>query len=48
MQEESLSLRGFRVGAIPILNHFIERMGLEQELSLALKNPATPMHCSRC
>jgi hypothetical protein len=27
------------VGAIPILNHFIERMGLEEELSLALKNP---------
>ena len=39
MQEENLRLRGFRVGAIPILNHFIERMGLEQELSLALKNP---------
>jgi transposase len=26
------------VGALPILSHFIERMGLEQELSLALKN----------
>lgn len=39
MQAESLSLRGFRVGAIPILNHFIARMGLDEELSLALKNP---------
>jgi hypothetical protein len=35
MQEERLRLR---VGALPILNHFIERMGLERELSLALKN----------
>jgi len=26
------------VGALPILNHFIERMGLEEELTLALKN----------
>src|SRR5215467_7541446 len=39
MQAESLSLRGFRVGAIPILNHFIARMGLDEELSLALQNP---------
>jgi transposase len=38
MQEERLRLRGLRVGALPILNHFIERMGLERELSLALKN----------
>jgi transposase len=38
MQEERLRLRGLRVGALPILNHCIERMGLEQELSLALKN----------
>jgi transposase len=38
MQEERLRLRGLRVGALPILNHFIERMGLEQELRLALKN----------
>jgi transposase len=38
MQEERLRLRGLRVGALPILNHFIERMGLEQELSLALRN----------
>jgi transposase len=34
-----LRLRGLRVVALPILNHFIERMGLEQELTLALKNP---------
>ena len=38
MQEERLRLRGLRVGALPILNHFIERMGLEEELTLALKN----------
>src|ERR1700758_841917 len=39
MQEEKLRLRGLRVGALPILNRFIERMGLEEELTLALKNP---------
>jgi transposase len=38
MQEQKLRLRGLRVGALPILNHFIERVGLEQELTLALKN----------
>jgi transposase len=38
MQVEKLRLRGFRVGALPILNHFIERMGLRQELALALRN----------
>jgi len=39
MQEEQLRLRGLRVGALPILNRFIERIGLEDELTLALKNP---------
>jgi transposase len=39
MQEEKLQLRALRVGALPILNGFIERMGLEEELSAALKNP---------
>ena len=38
MQEERLRLRALRVGALPILNRFIERMGLEEELTLALKN----------
>jgi len=38
MQEERLRLRALRVGALPILNAFIERMGLEEELTLALKN----------
>lgn len=38
MQEKRLRLRALRVGALPILNEFIERMGLEQELTLALKN----------
>src|SRR3979411_1589108 len=36
MQKEKLRLRGLRVGALPILNRFI---GLEDELTLALKNP---------
>jgi hypothetical protein len=39
MQEENLRLRGLCVGALPILNRFIERMGLEEELTLAAKNP---------
>src|ERR1700719_3668785 len=39
MQEERLRLRGLREGALPILNRFIERMGLEEELIAALKNP---------
>jgi len=39
MQEDKLRLRGLRVGALPILNRFIERIGLEDELTLALKNP---------
>jgi transposase len=39
MQEENLRLRGLRVGALPILNRFIERLGLEEELTLALNNP---------
>jgi transposase len=38
MQEKNLRLRGVRVGALPILNDFIERMGLREELALALKN----------
>ena len=33
-----MRLRALRVGALPILNHFIERMGLAAELTLALKN----------
>jgi transposase len=39
MQDKNLRLRGLRVGALPILNRFIERMGLEEELTLAVKNP---------
>jgi hypothetical protein len=38
MQEEKLQLRGLRVGALPILNRFIARMGLGEELPLALRN----------
>ena len=40
MQEESLRLRALRVGALPILNDFIDRIGLSAELTLALKNPS--------
>src|SRR5215212_6123974 len=38
MQEKNLRLRGVRVGALPTLNDFMERMGLREELTLALKN----------
>ena len=38
MQEERLRLRALRVGALPILNAFIERIRLEEELTLALKS----------
>lgn len=39
MQEQNLRLRALRVGALPILNSIIERMGVAEELTLALKNP---------
>ena len=39
MQEQNLRLRALRVGALPILNSIIERMGIAEELTLALKNP---------
>jgi transposase len=39
MQQENLRLRALRVGALPILNSIIERMGVADELTLALKNP---------
>src|SRR5215475_8747680 len=39
MQGENLRLRALRVGALPILNCIIARMGLADELTLALKNP---------
>jgi len=39
MQQENLSLRALRVGALPILNSIIERMGVAEELTLALRNP---------
>ena len=38
MQEETLRLRALRVGALPILNAFIERIRLEEEVTLALKS----------
>src|SRR6516165_3157833 len=38
MQEERYQLQDLRIGALPILNRFIERMGLEEELTLALRN----------
>lgn len=39
MQEENLRLHALRVGALPILNGMIERMGLAEELTWGLKNP---------
>jgi hypothetical protein len=38
MQAENLRLHVLRVGALPILNCIIERMGLAKELALALKS----------
>ena len=38
MQEERYQLQDLRIGALPILNRFIARMGLEEELTLALRN----------
>jgi len=38
MQAENLRLHALRVGALPILNCIIERMGLAEELALALKS----------
>jgi hypothetical protein len=38
MQKERYQLHAQRIGALPILNRFIARMGLEEELTLAVKN----------
>jgi len=38
MQKERYQLQDLRIGALPILNRFIERIGLEEELTLALRN----------
>src|SRR5215470_14706022 len=38
MQKGRYRLQDLRIGALPILNHFIERMGLEEELRLAVRN----------
>ena len=38
MQAQKFQLQALRVGALPILNRFIERMGLGEELTAALKN----------
>ena len=38
MQKERYQLQDLRIGALPILNRFIERMGLEEELRLAVRN----------
>jgi hypothetical protein len=38
MPAERYQLKGLRIGALPILNGFIARMGLEEELTLALRN----------
>jgi len=38
MQKEKYRLQDLRIGALPILNRFIARMGLEEELTLAVRN----------
>jgi transposase len=38
MQKERYRLQDLRIGALPILNRFIARMGLEEELGLAVRN----------
>ena len=38
MQKGRYQLQDLRIGALPILNHFIERLGLEEELTLAVRN----------
>ena len=38
MNEKNLRLHALRVGALPILNRIIERMGLAEELTRSLKN----------
>src|SRR5262249_53699527 len=38
MPAERYQLKGLRIGALPILNGFITRMGLEEELTLALRD----------
>src|SRR5262249_60725975 len=38
MPAERYQLKGLRIGALPILNGFIARMRLEEELTLALRN----------
>jgi hypothetical protein len=39
MQKARYRLQGLRIGALPILNRFIARMGLDEQLTLAVKNP---------
>ncbi len=38
MQEENLNLRSLKIGCLPIIDRFIERMGLKDRLSKALSN----------
>jgi len=38
MQEQNLRLKGLRVGSLPILDRFIERMRLREELLSAVRN----------
>lgn len=38
MQEKNLQLQNIRVGCLPIIDRFLERMCLHQELMLSLKN----------
>lgn len=38
MQDKNLNLRSFKVGCLPIIDQFVERMGLEDKLTQALSN----------
>jgi transposase len=38
MQEKNLNLRSFKIGCLPIVDHFIDQMGLRPKLTGALRN----------
>ena len=38
MQEKNLNLRSLKIGCLPIIDVFLERMGLKDKLSKALSN----------
>lgn len=40
MQQKNLNLRSLKVGCLPIIDKFIERMGLKEKLANSLSNPS--------